>query len=652
MRRILTIISCLSALMLTAECGTARKAGRLHQQNIGAMLALPSEEPAVPVIASDMPVLDSETEERAEFQGHDVVVMNAIRDEASGEMLANETLQAARVTARFRNVAERHGRVDIAFQIIVPAAMQDSRWQIRFHPRMEILEEVVELDDILVTGRDYRKAQLRGYQQYERFLRSIITDSTRFIDRHQLEVFLRRNIPELYALHSDTSFVSDERFASIYGVTAQQAVEHYTRGLLVRRNERRIRDKDKMFRKYVKAPIQTGRLRLDTLMVNDAGEFVYEYVQTVETRPRLRKLDILLSGEVFEQDLVVYKVPESEPLTFYISSLSAFVDGRERYLDAVISRRVDVEDRARLQFALGDDGIRPELGDNDTEIGRIKAVLASLLSEDQLVLDSIVVTAHASPEGSWHFNSELSKRRSRSVSRYFSDYMRRCRDSVIRAEGVHMDLTGNISSTSRLEIPFNSHAVPENWHMLDSLVRRDAFLTDAQKEAYMAHASEQDPDKREQAMRADDSYPYLLQELYPSLRHVAFQFRLHRRDMQQDTIHTTVLDTVYMAGVQAIRDRDYGQAITLLRPYADFNTAIAYCCLDYNASALSILERLERSAEVEYMLALLYARVGDENRALECYRSACEANRSFVHRGNLDPEISALIRKYGLNRES
>ena len=52
------------------------------------------------------------------------------------------------------------------------------------------------------------------------------------------------------------------------------------------------------------------------------------------------------------------------------------------------------------------------------------------------------------------------------------------------------------------------------------------------------------------------------------------------------------------------------------------------------------------------MLALVYARQGDERSAVECYLLACAQNGSFVHRGNLDPEISALIRKYALNRES
>ena len=642
------------AALSVCACGTSRKAGQLQEQQIAASLALPQHQ-GTSFREIDMPRLEQDTLVVHDFEGHEVMVMNAVRDESSGEMVASETLQAARVTARFRNVAERHGRVDLEFQVIVPAALQDSRWQVRFHPRMEILEDTVDLDDILITGKDYRKAQLRGYQQYERFLRSIITDSTRFIDRHQLEVFIKRNIPALYAYRQDTSLVSDQQFASVYGVTEQQAIDYYTYGLLVRRNERKIRDKDKMFRKYVKAPLQKDHLRLDTLMVNDAGEFVYNYVQTIATRPRLRKVDIRLSGEVCEQDKVVYGVPESDPLTFYISSLSAFVDGRERYLDQIVSRRVDLQSEAKLLFEVGDDTVREELGDNLREIIRIRSTLASLLEDAEFDLDSIVVTAHASPEGSWRANGELSQRRGRSVGRYFAVYMKQYADSADHAVGYRMNLDGTLADPefrSRPEIRFSSYAVPENWDLLDRLVAEDRLLSEPQKMAYQERRKIDDPDRRELAMRADDYYPYLSKELYPRLRSVVFDFRLHRRNMLQDTIHTTVLDTAYMAGVQAIRDRDYKKALTLLRPYEDFNTAIAYCCLDYNASALSVLEKLDRSAEVNYMLALVYARQGDERSAVECYLLACAQNGSFVHRGNLDPEISALIRKYDLNRES
>ena len=97
-----------------------------------------------------------------------------------------------------------------------------------------------------------------------------------------------------------------------------------------------------------------------------------------------------------------------------------------------------------------------------------------------------------------------------------------------------------------------------------------------------------------------------------------------------------------MAGVQAIRDRDYETAVTLLRPYQDYNSAVAFCALDYNASALAILERLHRTDQVNYMLAIVYSRLGETEKAVRCYEEACRLNPGFVHRGNLDPEVMML----------
>ena len=119
--------------------------------------------------------------------------------------------------------------------------------------------------------------------------------------------------------------------------------------------------------------------------------------------------------------------------------------------------------------------------------------------------------------------------------------------------------------------------------------------------------------------------------------------------MVKDTVHTTELDSLYMRGVQAIRDRDYEAAVTILRPYKDYNTAVAYCALDYNASAMDILKDLPRTAQVDYMMAILKSRLGDIQGAVKCYLEACAADRVYVSRGNLDPEISTLIRMYGLN---
>ena len=141
------------------------------------------------------------------------------------------------------------------------------------------------------------------------------------------------------------------------------------------------------------------------------------------------------------------------------------------------------------------------------------------------------------------------------------------------------------------------------------------------------------------------------ENLYPRLRTVRFDFHLHRKGMVKDTVHTTELDTVYMAGVAALKDRDYERALTYLRDYKDYNTAIAYVSLDYNASAMAILQDLPRTPQVNYMLALLYARNEDDQNAVQCYMDACRGDHSYVFRGNLDPEIYVLIQRYGLNKQ-
>ena len=584
-------------------------------------------------------------------EGNEVVVMKADVAE-NGEVIASDVITASYVTARFKNVAERGGRVDIRFQLVVPKEMIDRDWQLRFSPTMYIQEDSLLLEQVLLTGKGYRSRQLRGYEQYQRFLRSIITDSTVFIRQHQLEVFLKRNLPEIYRFRNDTSFVSDEEFASHYGVTEQQAVHHYTSWILVRRNEHRISRKDKMFSRYVKVPIVTEGLRLDTVMTDVDGNFVYEYVQPVKTRPRLRKVDVVLDGSIWWQDEMLYDVPRSAPLTFYISSLSTLADNTPHYLRKVITRKVEANTACYLDFASGKSDVDENLGDNRYEINRIKETLRGILDQSRFDLDSIIVTASCSPEGSWAFNRTLSGKRSASVSRYFGDYMKSWRDSVERNTIFSIDLTGEMPSetTEHREIRFISREHPENWEVLDLLVDADKNLSERFKQEY-ASISGLDPDVRERRLQSMEEYRYLMDELYPRLRTVRFDFHLHRKGMVRDTLVTTEPDTVYIAGLRALEERDYEKAAAIFKPYNDYNAAVVYCALEYNATALEILSSLEANDKVHYLMALLYSRRGEIRKAVEYYLLACEENPSYIARGNLDPEISELIRTYGLNQD-
>lgn len=643
------------ALIFTPSCATQKKLQRLRN----------GETPQVQLTLGNQPDYLPKVDERSNVtrdtlkvkddDGRELIVMKAIKDEESGEMVATEEIQAAKVTARFRNVAERNGRVDLAFQVIVPQSMRDSRWQLRFYPDMFMLGDSVRLDPVIITGAAYRKAQLRGYQMYEKFLSKIVNDSTKFINVRQLEIFLKRYIPQVFSYKTDTAFVSEQEFYSAYGVSERQAVEHYTNRFAKNMNERRKSKMDKMHRKYIKAPIVTEGIRLDTVLISDDGEFIYNYVQTINTRPKLKKVDIILSGEIYEQDKRLYNIPRSEPLTFYISSISAFVDNTERYLTKVVERRAMANTESRIDFELGKSDIKPEYGRNLEEITMIERTLASLVENTTYDLDSITVRATASPEGPYAVNKRLAQRRSESVSSWFGKYMKSYRDSLVSARGVFAELGSDSfkdASGGLSAVVFTPRCIPENWDDLLTLVASDIVMNENQKEEFVRICeSEKELDRRESLLKKCTFYNYMEETLYPRLRTVKFNFYLHRKGMVKDTVHTTVVDSVYMEGVRALRDMDYASALSRLLQYEDFNAAVACVGMDRNATAMKILLSLPATDKVNYLLAILYSRTGDYQNAVDHYLKACRQNPSFVFRGNLDPEIYVLIKTYGLNSQ-
>lgn len=630
-------------------CSSSYQVNKIRSQGTTAQLRLPGErELASPALPAESVLSDTLTVR--DENGRAFLIMKAVRDEESGEMVASDVLQAAVVSARFRHVAERGGRIELAFQISVSDSLQDSRWQLRFSPEMYVLEDTLALDSIFITGQGFRKSQLRGYQQYERFLRSIARDSAYFVDERQLEIFLQRNLPRIYHFKSDTSRVSDEQFSSAFGVTGRQALEHYTNKFIIAANARKIGRKGRMRDKYIRNPVIGDGVRLDTVLRGENGDFVYNYVQTLQTRPCLRKAEIVLKGTIHDEKQLLYRIPASPPLTFYISSLSSFAVPRERFLTRVIERRAEANMSCNLDFESGSSDILPTLGDNAAELYRIHQILTALLENETFDLDSVRVLSSCSPEGGLSLNEALSKRRSERVCSYLRHFVRHYRDSLKRGQGFSIDEHGQIVHTPETpSITFLSSSIAEDWEGLSAAVQGDSLLSREDKDRYRRLFALHDADARERALGAESFYPYIKKAHYPRLRSVRLHFYLHRKGMVKDTIHTTVLDTVYRDGLQALIDHDYARAFSLLKDYDDYNAAVAALALGRNVYARTILMRLPRTPRIDYMLALIDAREGAFEPAVQHYLDACRADPSLVHRGNLDPEIAALVRRYGLD---
>lgn len=563
------------------------------------------------------------------------VIMNAVKDEDTGEMIASDVIQAAVVTAKFRNVAERNGFVDLEFCVTVPHSMINSSWQLRLYPDMFIQSEKSRLEPVVITGKEYRRNQIRGYERYGRFLSTIITDSTLMVNDDQLRFFLARVLAE-------EGEISD-----------QEAMEHYTDKIMRRLNGRRIASKQRMFDRYVKAPLDSVGIRLDTVMTLSNGNFRYDYVERIRTRPKLRNARIVLGGEIMENGKRAYTIPQSDTLTFYISSLATFANRNTRYLTKVIERRASADAAFHLIFDAGKHVLDESREENAIAMASIRKITASLLDNKEYDLDSVVVTATASPEGRYALNRELSTLRGRSVVERVSSFIRNYRDSVRRDAGFRINMDDScVTPEKEQDIAFVTHNLPENWAMLDSLIACDTILNAGEKDDYRRIAeSTGDLDLRSSMLESRPFYKYVKENLYPKLRVVNFDFALHRKGMVKDTVHTTVIDSVYMRGVEAMENRDFETAVSILGKYGDFNAAVAYAALGYNHSALEALERCEPDDKVNYMLALVWSRFGDAQKAVSYYLKSCRDNPAMVHRGNLDPEIGTLIKKYSLNKE-
>ena len=618
------ILCCLTGITLLSSCSTVVRMNinDLRKQNAGVSLFLPTQTPresdTYKYIVSKP---DTDTLTMTGNDGRKYYLMRGTMD-STGTANLSEPLNEVVITAKFKNIAERNSSVRMAFDIHVPSTMLNPQWQVRLTPKAVLYEDTVSLEVLLLTGKQYKERQMRGYELYNRFLAGIITDTSLLMHTGLLETFIQRNIPRIAALRNDTALVDTDSIRGLYGISLEEAREHFMKTLAIQRNNIKKSQTDEKYRRFVKDPVITYGFRLDTLIGDNTEDFRYTYHQALGTRPGLRQIDVCLTGGIYYQGEKLYSIPPSEPVTFYVSSFATMTEDIQRYVTKVIERRVELNTRAAINFMAGRSDIDTGYMDNHAELQYIQSTISGLLSSGEYLADSLIITASCSPEGSYRFNSQLARKRAESIAGFI--------------DGKDFRLI--------------ERHIPENWERLYDLIRKDSLVNDLT--GILDICAETSHDKREHLLSAHPEYPYIKEHLYPVLREVEFQFCLHRKDMVKDTIHTTEPDTVYSAGVQAIKDRDYSKAVRLLGSYRDINSALAFLAMDYNASAMNILEDLPVSGKRDYLLAVAHSRNGNEKKAVEYFLSAVNQERSLRFRGNLDPEISRLIGKYDICAEN
>lgn len=377
---------------------------------------------------------------------------------------------------------------------------------------------------------------------------------------------------------------------------------------------------NRAFSRFVKYPYpEYGRL---DSVVQHPGHISYYYSEEVPTNEISKSMFITLQGWVTALDDSYYSLPPSDTLTYNISSMLSFVDTATKFKIKVIDKYAVVQDRNYIQFQKNDTHVIDTLGDNGIQLTKISSLLTELLEQEEFYVDSIVLTASASPEGNYAHNNDLARGRARALRRYLA-----------RKHGWSIDTLVAV------------RWVAEDWTELSARIIRDDNVTHREQILKLIDV-EPNPDRREDLIRKlfPKDYRYLREIIYPSLRAVSFRYDLRRRGMIKDTIHTREIDTLYSRGVKLLQERKYAKALYILNEYNDRNTIVAHLSMGHDRQALELLEKLPPTAIVEYLKAIACSRLERKTEGRKHFLAACNMDEQMQYRGNLDPEITELLK--------
>lgn len=470
-------------------------------------------------------------------------------------------------------------------------------------------------------------------------------------------------IRELYNIHPPAvrHAALQEKYgnwiAHINSLDSTDLVKKFYNTQKIARNEARKAMKDEKYHDIVRFPFNPDA-ELDTV-IYAADQVKFLYSQKVPADENSARMKVYVVGNVLSGNGSKYPLPKSDTLTYLVSSMTKFIDKTPRYVRKIIARDAEANTSVNFYFPRNGFNLDETIAVNRKGVKKVKDLTLALMTDPVYKIDSLTLFASSSPEGSWRVNGEIAQKRAKSIRDVLVREFTALYDSLSVGVNVEMDEAGNlIHREVKDEIPdlpnlMKIRTIPEDWNKLRSLIVSDADFKGHKDAILRIIDREQEPDRREWLIKSQykSEYAYMLEKLYPIIRAVDFHFSLSRRGMKQDTIYTNEPDTTYARAVEYLEKRKYAQALEMLRPYDDVNTAIAYMSLGYDKAALRIFEKSPQTADNKYMQAILQARLGNEEKAVRLLLGAVDMNAQMKFRANLDPELSELVKKYGLFKE-
>lgn len=478
----------------------------------------------------------------------------------------------------------------------------------------------------LVQGKDTTGVWAKNMAEFEKKAKKYSADPFEIIEK--TKTVTAEEVPDQYrTIHTSERSVSDIKNQIM---TDKDSIEiskkRYNVNKITENEARKLR-KDEKFAELVPYPFELKENMLVDSIIPTYEDFRYHYQKYISAKPGMSEIQLTMRGKANNYDKGETNLNKTNTLSFYVSSLSELADASMATKQWVVNRNETKTISADIRFAQGSSTFDSSTGNNRSEFNKIIGEFRAIRNNPEFIVDSIVLISKCSMEGPFEENESISLKRSEALKYHLS----------LQASDM-----GNL---------LKAQSLGEDWDGFEKAVQsNDKILNKSQIISLIYNVG--DPDNCEDRIRSDypEDYKVIVSQVYPQLRKFEVVYYMHRN--QSGDVTKVEQRPGYAEGIQLMKEWKYKEAFEKLKPYADYNTALALAGSDNNLAAYKMLNNLEdRTGNSEYLLAIVSSRLKKDDEAINHLLNACRMNPELTSRLTMDTETGYLVSRYNLQRQ-
>lgn len=283
---------------------------------------------------------------------------------------------------------------------------------------------------------------------------------------------------------------------------------------------------------------------------------------------------------------------------------------------AVEQKTYEMSGRAFIDFPVDRTELHPNYRNNPRELAKIVDTINVIKKDANMTITKIEIHGYASPEAPYAHNEYLATNRAATLKNYVRQL-------------VHLD--------DRL---FTVNATPEDWEGLCKYIK-DSNLDNRSAILKIAEDNSIEPDRREWLIKSQypEEYRTMLASWYPALRHSDYVITCNVRPFSVEEAKELIKtkpqllsqNEMYMvAQTYEPGSKEFNEvfAIAALMYPNDATANLNAACADINedrfAEALRKLDKAGDSAEAYNARGICYWHIGNDEKAIECFRIASD----------------------------